>query len=103
MPSACSMPAPGGTGSGGTRSGGTRSGGTRSGGTTLRGRGSHGLERRFVAVDRLDQIALEAQGGVDLDFDLLSHVGMFVEERLRVAAPLAEPLLAIGEERPRLG
>ena len=61
---------------------------------------SAGSSRGSIA---LTEVAVDAQGGVDLGLDLLGHVRVLVEERLGVAASLTEPLLAVGEERARLG
>src|SRR3954454_1258155 len=58
---------------------------------------------RLVAVDRLDEILPDAERLVDLALDLLRDLLVLVEEGLGVVAPLAEPLVAVGEERARLG
>src|SRR5947209_9771920 len=70
-----------------------------------------GGDRRFardrgrnllVAVDRRHEIPADAQGLVDLPFDLLGELWVRVEVRLGSGAPLAEAVLAIREERARL-
>src|SRR5215213_135555 len=58
---------------------------------------------RLVAVDRLDEVLADAERFVDLALDLLRDLLVLVEEGLGVVAPLAEPLVAVGEERARLG
>src|SRR5439155_27379143 len=58
---------------------------------------------RLRAVDRRHEVTRDPQRLVDLVLDLLGHLGVLVEVALGVAAALPEPLVAVGEERPRLG
>src|SRR3954451_5920579 len=77
-------------------------------GIRRRSSGEHLLRQRAVGgggavvVDRRDEIARDAERLVDLVLDLLGHLGVLVEVGLRVVAPLAETLVAVGEERPGL-
>src|SRR5919198_3659712 len=53
-------------------------------------------------VDRRDEVAVDAERLVDLALDLLGDLDVLGEERLGVVAPLAESLVAVGEERTGL-
>src|SRR4051794_28839701 len=67
-------------------------------------RGDLGDCRPLLVLDRLDQVLVaEPERLVDLGFDLLGHLDMLVEVGLGVVAALAEPLVAVGEERAGLG
>src|SRR5439155_26434672 len=59
--------------------------------------------RRGVALDRLHEVLVDAQRLVDLGLDLLGDLRVLVQVRLGVVAALAEPLVAVGEERAGLG
>src|SRR3954451_14057095 len=54
-------------------------------------------------VDRRHEVLADAERLVDLALDLLGDLLVLVQERLSVVAALAEALLAVGEERARLG
>src|SRR5215207_7616246 len=105
--SRASTPATGPTSGGRTRR--ARGPGTRPwrSGRTSRGRrrGFGGLQRvdRLVTLDRGDQVLADPERGVDLGLDLLRDLDVLVQVRLGVVAALAEPLVAVGEERARLG
>src|SRR3954447_8316731 len=66
-------------------------------------RGDRGHVGRLVAVDRLDEVLADAERFLVLALDPLRDLLVLVEEGLGVVAPLAEPLVAVGEERARLG
>src|SRR5215208_3512986 len=74
----------------------------------LRGGGLRGGDvgdRRavLVALDRLHEVLADAEHLVDLGLALLGDLLVLVEVRRGVVAALAEPLVAVGEERARLG
>src|SRR4029077_3034168 len=57
----------------------------------------------LVAIDRRDQVLAQSERCVDLLLDLLRHRRVRVEVGLGVPAPLAETVVAVGEERAGLG
>src|SRR4051812_39619503 len=57
---------------------------------------------RSVVLDRLHEVLIDAEDLVDLRLDLLGDFQVLVQVRLRVVAALAEPLVAVGEERAGL-
>src|ERR1700730_2608124 len=57
----------------------------------------------LVAVNRGDQVLAQTQCRVDLLLDLLRQRRVGVEVGVGVAAPLAEAVVAVGEERAGLG
>ena len=63
-------------------------------------RGPPGPRRR--RLESLARSRSRPSAVVDLVLDLLGHLDVLVEEGLGVVAPLAEPLVAVGEERAGL-
>src|SRR5262249_9385132 len=66
------------------------------------GGADEGCGGRRVALDRLDEVLVDPQDFVDLGLDLLRNLLVLVEVVLGVVATLAEPLVAVGEERAGL-
>src|SRR5437764_10489727 len=79
----------------------------RSGGFGLGLRGRLCLRRAAVRLDRRHLTGrsrrLYAQRLVDLPLELLRGRGVLAQVRLDVSAALADPLVPVGQERPRLG
>src|SRR5918994_7023506 len=87
----------------GTASMGPTSDGPRRPARRSRGhRGGRRLDGARLAVNGGHEVLADAQRLVDLGLDLPGHLDVLVQVRLGVVAALAEPLVAVGEERPRL-